>query len=237
MINVTADFHSHILPGIDDGAKTVEDSINLLKLLQAQGVTDVCLTPHFYTNQISSKDFVIERNKAYETLKSALPSDMNIKLHLGAEVFITHYLFSELVDNNICIDGTEYMLCEFSYSDAYKDTVFDYLEKLITICTVTPIIAHIERYKWIMKDKKAREKLRSMGVLFQTNAVSFCHGKYRRKLMKLVENDEISFLGTDAHSERRNSPMFFSHAQEIIKQKISPEHLNKIQQKSMKILY
>ena len=64
------DMHSHILPGIDDGAKTVEDSLELLSCLKNQGVTNVCLTPHFYTNEISLEDFIAERAEKFKHLDS-----------------------------------------------------------------------------------------------------------------------------------------------------------------------
>lgn len=86
------DMHSHILPGIDDGAKTVEDSLELLSCLKNQGVTNVCLTPHFYTNEISLEDFIAERAEKFEKFKPHIPNGMNIVL--GTEVYVTKYLFN-----------------------------------------------------------------------------------------------------------------------------------------------
>ena len=83
------DMHSHILPGIDDGAKTVEDSLELLSCLKNQGVTNVCLTPHFYTNEISLEDFIAERAEKFEKFKPHIPNGMNIVL--GTEVYVTSF--------------------------------------------------------------------------------------------------------------------------------------------------
>lgn len=66
--------HSHILPGIDDGAKTVEDSLELLSCLKNQGVTNICLTPHFYTNEISLEDFIAERAEKFENSSRTFPT-------------------------------------------------------------------------------------------------------------------------------------------------------------------
>ncbi len=235
MSKVTYDFHSHILPCIDDGAKSVEDSITLIKSLVSQGVTDICLTPHFYTSNISTEDFLNKRNESFELLKNNLPSDLKVNLHLGAEVYITKYLFSSPIDKGICIDGTNYILCEFSYDKKFRENMLDFLENLIYSNSLIPIIAHIERYGWLLKDEKARKELLSMGVLFQTNAISLCDRKFKKKLLKMIANNEISFLGTDAHSMHRNSPQYFSQAQSVICDKLSSANLDYIQTSSKNI--
>lgn len=235
MNKVTYDFHSHILPCVDDGAKSVEDSIALIENLASQGVTDICLTPHFYTSEISTEDFLSKRNESFELLKGSLPDDLKVNFHLGAEVYITKYLFSSTIDKRICIDGTDYILCEFSYDKKYRENMLNYIENLVYSNSLIPIIAHVERYDWLLKDEKARKELLSMGVLFQTNTISLCDRKFKKKLLKMISNKEISFLGTDAHSMHRNSPQYFSQAQAVISDKLSSDFLDYIQSASKNI--
>lgn len=235
MTKVTFDFHSHILPCIDDGAKSVEDSVILIENLVSQGVTDICLTPHFYTSNISTEDFLNKRDESFDLLYKNLPAELKVNLHLGAEVYITKYLFSNPIDKRICIDNTDYILCEFSYDKKFREYMIDYLENLIYSNSLIPIIAHVERYDWLLKDEKARKELLSMGVLFQANAISLCDRKFSKKLLKVIENNEISFLGTDAHSMHRNSPQFFSRAQSLICDKLSSDNLDFIQTSSKNI--
>lgn len=87
------DMHSHILPGIDDGAKTVEDSLELLSCLKNQGVTNVCLTPHFYTNEISLEDFIAERAEKFEKFKPHIPNGMNT---FSEQRFMLQSIFSTM---------------------------------------------------------------------------------------------------------------------------------------------
>ena len=84
------DMHSHILPGIDDGAPSVEKSLVILNELKKQGVTNVCLTPHFYTNEISAEDFAAQRQHAIDNLMPHIPDGM--KVVVGAEVYVTRCL-------------------------------------------------------------------------------------------------------------------------------------------------
>ena len=113
------DMHSHILPGIDDGAKTVEDSLELLSCLKNQGVTNVCLTPHFYTNEISLEDFIAERAEKFEKFKTHIPNGMNIVL--GTEVYVTKYLFNNENIKGINYGNSNYILTEFPYNATFSD--------------------------------------------------------------------------------------------------------------------
>ena len=86
------DMHSHILPEFDDGAKSIDESLTLLNCLKNQNVTNICLTPHFYTNEMSVSDFVKSRQEAYEKFLPHNPEGIN--LVLGTEVYVTKYLFT-----------------------------------------------------------------------------------------------------------------------------------------------
>ena len=86
------DMHSHILPGVDDGCKTVEDSLKLINIHIKNGVKNIALTPHYYSNEISMDDFIANRQEAFETLKPFLPDGVSVCL--GAEVYVSRYLFN-----------------------------------------------------------------------------------------------------------------------------------------------
>ena len=97
------DMHSHILPAFDDGAKTIEDSLALIDCLKKQGVSNICLTPHYYTNERSFEDFLTKRQQAFEKFRPYIPQDVNIVL--GAEVYVTDYLFNNDDLTGITIQG------------------------------------------------------------------------------------------------------------------------------------
>ena len=144
------DLHSHILPGVDDGAKTADDSLVLINRLKRAGVTDICLTPHYYTHRESLADFDKRRQEAFRNFKFMVEDD--VTLHLGAEVYVTKYLFSNEEDlKTVCYEGTNYMLTEFAYSSTFKDESLTLISKLINNYSIRPVLAHVERYPYLLK--------------------------------------------------------------------------------------
>lgn len=225
------DFHSHILPGIDDGAKDIEESLSLLDAIKNQGIKHICLTPHFYTNQESTEDFLTKRDASFKLLQSNYVNTSDISFHLGAEVFLTDYFFNYSINNKLCIDSNKYLLCEFSYDTDFSGKHLQYIYRILSYQYV-PIIAHIERYPKLLKDKKKQQELIDLGVIFQSNFVSFTDKSLKKKLIKLLVEDKISLLGSDVHSLHRNPPESISQAQDFISSKLSNEYLDKINKNS-----
>ena len=198
------DLHTHILPGIDDGAKTVEESLVLIDKLKEYGVESICLTPHYYSHKESMDDFLRRREEAYSLLAPNLPEGIEFKL--GAEVFVTKYLFSEERDfTPLCIEGTPYMLTEFSYQSSFSESTLRMISRLRDF-GIIPILPHIERYPALLKSKALVDELVSMGVIIQSNVGSYADSSYKRKLIKLIKSGYIDVLATDVHSLIRNTP-------------------------------
>lgn len=233
---ITYDFHSHILPGIDDGAKDTEVSISIIRKLAENGIKDICLTPHYYTHHESYEDFITKRDNAYKILSDALTDDIrNVRFHLGAEVYITDYLFNQPFDFHVCYDDSPYILTEFPYESDFSGKSYQQLYKLLGK-NMIPVIAHIERYPKLLKNAKKRVELLKMGVVFQSNFTSFTESHYKRKLVKLIKTGEISILGSDAHSLKRNPPMDIGPAVEYIAKKCGEDSLLEIEKNSKFIL-
>lgn len=212
------DLHSHILPGIDDGAKTPEDSINLLNGLISQGVNGVCFTPHYYSHMVSAKKFLKKRRDALEKLRGIVPQ--GIELRLGAEVFVTDYLFAEEEYlSRLCYGRSNYMLTEFPYSSDFEDNSYVNLMKLRQQ-RIIPVLAHIERYPKLLKNHEKIVDLVNMGIIIQTNAVSYCEIGIRKKLLKLVDQGLVHIVSTDVHSEKRNSYKYYTPALDYIEKKL-----------------
>lgn len=229
------DMHSHILPGVDDGAKTAEDSLVLINRLRRAGVTDICLTPHYYTHRESLADFDSRRQEAFRNFKYMVEG--GIKLHLGAEVYVTKYLFSNEEDlKTVCYEGTNYMLTEFAYSSTFKDESFTHLSKLINNYSIRPVLAHVERYPYLLKHPDVIEELIDMGVIIQSNACSYTEFPLKLRLMKLLKNGYIQVIGSDAHSLNRNTPDAYEAFSEIISKKLSSDYISQINSISAEIL-
>lgn len=230
------DMHSHILPGIDDGAQNVEKSLEILNALKAQGVTNVCFTPHFYTNEISAADFTAKRQKAVETLMPHIPEGM--KVVVGAEVYVTRYLFSGDDFSSACYGNSRYILTEHSYSASFSNHTMSYFIKLIEHYNMIPVLPHVERYSVLMNDPAIIGELKDMGVVIQTNTNSYTKKAQffsKHKLIKLIKGGFIDILGSDAHSLTHNDPRAFGEAVDYISSKCGQETVEKMMKNAEKI--
>ena len=202
-MRIMTDFHSHVLPCIDDGSKSLKESLKMLELLSAQGVDRVVATPHFYPNRYSVSEFLEKRDSAYKLLEPHLTS-AHPQIILGAEVKF-YDCISQLKNlESLFIDGTEMLLLEMPF-ERWSEYTVKQLMNLSSggICTVA--IAHIDRYIQF-QSKGVLEELVRNGILFQANAESFKQFFEKRKMLKLLKEHQIHFIGTDCHNLTDRSP-------------------------------
>ncbi len=190
------DFHSHILPCIDDGSKSIYESIELLEMLKNQGVTKVVATPHYYANQNSVSEFLVKRNSSYEGLRAEMTDDLP-QIILGAEVKYYEGIsrFDKLCD--LCIGNSNLLLLEMSMKRWTEYTLRELLE-LNSYGSFKIVLAHIERYLKL-QPKFLIEKLSDSGILMQSNAEFFLNINSRHKAIKMLRNGQIHFIGSDCH--------------------------------------
>lgn len=230
------DMHSHILPSFDDGARTVDDSLGLLDCLKKQGVSNVCFTPHFYTNEMSVENFLEKRRIAYENFLPYKPVNMNIVL--GVEVYVSKFLFNSDDLSGLTYGKSRYILTEFSYSSSFSDRTLQQLNMLIENHRLIPVLPHVERYDVLISDTEALQELRDMGVVIQTNIGNYTKKSSifkRRKLLKLINEGMIDILGSDAHSMTHNTPEVYAQAVEMIADKCGQRTVRKMMQNAEKI--
>lgn len=192
------DFHTHILPHLDDGAKDSEMAIAMLKSELSQGVTDVLLTSHYYGKRNSPERFIEKRNAAWAHLKPRAPQGINV--HLGAEVHFTGVNvldFDELC--KLAIDGTEYILIEFPFTEKWSSGILSALSSFVYETSYTPIIAHVERYREVQKKPSIINELLEMGCLLQVNTSAFVNKKEKNLAFALLKKGLVDCIGTDAH--------------------------------------
>ena len=219
--------HSHILPDFDDGAKDPGESLSLIDSLRKQGVTNICLTPHFYTNERSLEDFVEARNRSFAKFKQYIPNDINIVL--GAEVYVTQFLFNNVNLRDITYGKSRYVLTEFAYNSDFKNKTMQQIYMLIENFRVIPVIPHVERYDALMSKPEIIEELKSMGIKIQTNVGSYTEKApffRKRKLLKYINDGLIDFLGSDTHNFKHNSPEVFREAYRVITTKCGSHKAN-----------
>lgn len=196
------DIHCHILPGIDDGAENLEQAVELSRIAENQNITAVVATPHFFDFE-HLDDFTDERNSAYNSLVSANKSEgISTEIFLGAEVYLDDHLFFAPNIDELTINGSRYMLSEFSLHEFDPNLAVAAAEELISRGYV-PIIAHPERYQTFQEEPDTVNKLSKLGVLFQLNADSLLglNGASAFELAcAMYINNIVDFIGSDAHS-------------------------------------
>ena len=195
------DIHSHLLYGIDDGSKSIEESIPLLKELEKQGVTDLMLTPHYIENSKYNCNN-LEKQKLFEELsKRAEEEKISVKLYLGNEVFFTPNMIKLLEKKEIqTLNNSRYILFEFPLNNIYHNTS-EIINELVSHGYV-PILAHPERYEYFQRHPNAIEDYLRSGLLLQGNFTSLygVYGKTAEKTLKYyIKNKWISLLGSDTH--------------------------------------
>ena len=235
-IDNLVEMHCHIIPGIDDGARDVETSLEMIDRLKQQGAKKIVLTPHYYSDNISLNDFLRKRDKAFNLLLNALPPD-SPELIPAAEVYISDYLFNNNDIKELFIGNSDYVLIEHSFSSDFGSDVYNRLVNLYCDYGAKPILAHIERYIALIDGKGVLEEYVDMGCLTQVNISSFSDSPrhIRKRLYKLLNEGMIHLIGSDCHNLSSRPPEYEDGANMIIK-KCSEESLKELIQNANNIL-
>jgi len=236
------DFHSHILPQIDDGAKSTDESIKLLKILAAEKIDTVILTPHFYRDNENIASFLNRRNEAYEKLICAINDTGEKKLLpeliLGAEVLFTPSLSSDPDFEKLCIGDTDFILLELPFIKFHDNFYRDYI-KFLNRCDKKIILAHIERYLRFGNSVKDLQKLVDAGnISCQLNCSSIVKAGFfdMKKLKAIIESGAVSAIGTDTHNLTSRPPLY-KKAEAILRKKCGNYTFEQICDKSKKIIF
>ena len=211
------DIHTHILPNMDDGSKDVDESNQLLKILENEGVKLVCLTSHFYPNKESIDDFLIRRDKSFKQLNY----QGNIELRLGSEVHFYYGISTSEDIEKLCIDGTNLLLLEMPFDCKFNDNV---INEILTIRNrgIRIILAHIERYD---VNEEILRTLKSGGIYIQVNTESFLGYFKGRRSINWFRQGFIDFIGSDSHNTKDRKPNYLK-AIEILSKKFGEASVN-----------
>ena len=202
------DVHTHILPGVDDGSRDMEETKRMLQMERDQGVMHVIATPHFAVG---------DRQAPPEKLRSILEQvrevakqiDPEMTVDLGNELLNGSGMIQALQQGEaLTLADTRYILVEFLPKDRYS-TIYHALRDYIMEGYI-PLVAHVERYEALMSDRNRMEELISLGAYFQMNAESLMGRRFSRRATacrRLVENGLIHMLGSDCHRSDRRVPL------------------------------
>lgn len=207
MINGYFDIHSHILPGVDDGAKDINMTMKMIDEAYSQGVRTMVATPHYYPGHNNKSKAHIE--KIYEEVSSVIKEKYSdFTLLLGNEIYYKDEVVEKLKNKEIfTLADTRYVLLEFPVMADYR-YLYDAVQKCVNN-GFYPVLAHIERYQCLYKNEDKVSELIKAGAYMQVNAENFKKGflvSGRSFCMKLIQRKMVHFLGSDCHNTEERKP-------------------------------
>ena len=191
-IDLTLDYHAHVLPGCDHGSDSVETSRKQLAMAAAARVRTVCATPHFYPHKESIPSFLQRREASAQLLRENLTADA-LQLQLGAEVLICDGM--ERLDglSRLCRGETNELLLEMPFYQ-WSESIWDTLYALCERRDIEIVLAHAERYP-----PEAIEQLIRDNVALQLNSECLTRPLHRKRYLKWIKNGSVKYLGSDIH--------------------------------------
>lgn len=222
------DIHSHLIPGIDDGSKTLDESLKILHTMESLGVNDVVLTPHYSVR----RGYKLSNEKlasSFNMLKDECSQNgIGINLHLGCEIEYSSVIPRMLRNGKLMtLGGTKYILLEFA-PYALFDDILGAVHRVIQIGYI-PIIAHIERYRPFAKEIGNIEYIKHFGALVQVNINSVISSNFfmRRFIKKVLKKQIVDFIAGDVHSDLYTQ-LQLNRCAEVISKFSSQEYADKI---------
>ena len=219
-VNMRCDLHIHVLPKMDDGSKSVDESIQMLEVLKSQGVNNIVATPHFYLRENGVDIFLDRRQASFERLLSKYNYDGQICL--GAEVYYAEGLYKIESFEKLAMGKSNFILIELPYLKKIDKDILEDLEDMMNYTGLTIIFAHIERFY----DKftwSAKRKLLSMDAIFQINLSSFENADLSKIIFKFLKKNKFTVIGSDSHNNDTRNPECYSKGLKIIEENMGKE--------------
>ena len=217
------DIHCHILPEVDDGSRSLNESIEMAMIAKEQGITKIVNTSHYHPDFRYKKGE--ELLKELEDFNNVLKENMiDIEVLIGNEIYYTKDLIKEIDELDFdTLNNSRYILIELPPTNFPKDLcniVYELKEK-----NYIPVFAHVERYREVQENPELIYEVINAGAIIQVNSHSIL-GKSRKELQKvcntLLNSNMVHVVGTDAHSSKRRTPIFLD-AYKYVSEKYSKE--------------
>ena len=229
------DFHAHILPGIDDGSRCMEESIKMLQQEADQGVTCVVATPHFYANHQRPEEFLEQRARAEETLRKEMVKYPDLpEILVGAEVYYFPGMSNSEFLLELAIGGTRYIMIEMPQTP-WRPSMFEELEMIRHRLGLIPIVAHLDRYIRPFHTYGIPEQLARMGMLVQVNGSAFLRKDKQRLALRMLKKGQIQLLGSDCHDPMERKPNL-QNAVAVVEKKLGRDSLTLVRAFEERIL-
>lgn len=217
-----ADFHTHILPGIDDGSPSVDESLAMLRMEAAQGIRYVEATPHFYPRHDYPEHFLKKREESFLRLREAVEDWTDLpRIILGAEVYYFPRMSESDVLQRLTLGESRYLLVEMPVKK-WTDSMYRELERIYEKQGLTPVIAHLDRYVQPFRTGTICRRLEQLPVLAQVNGEFFTNKRTSGLALRLLRQKRIHLIGSDCHDRKNRKPDIGSAA-EVIRHRLGLE--------------
>ena len=228
------DIHTHILPMMDDGSRSLRQSKSMLQKEAKQGVDRVVLTPHYYADKESPNEFMDRRAVSIELLESGIVDIMTLpQWYLGAEVAFFQGISRIENIESLCIGDSNAMLIEMPFS-RWSTNILNELFNLVENRGIQPIIAHVERYMTYQPLGTIRELCKA-GIWMQANASFFINWRTSMIALWMLKKHRIQFIGSDCHDMRRRQPNLES-AREVIEKRLGKGAIEYLDRMEIRLL-
>ena len=221
------DFHSHILPGVDDGSPSLEVSLAMLRAAAEQGIEQVVATPHFYANHDDPRRFLERRARAEAALREAMEGRQDLpRVLVGAEVAFFRGISDSEFLPRLTICGKRCILIEMPPAP-WPEEFYRELEAIWRKRNILPIVAHIDRYIGPFRTHGIPQRLSGMPVLVQANADFFLERTTGRMALGMLKAGRIHLLGSDCHNLGGRKPNL-GPALEKIRRRLGEKYIQRV---------
>ncbi len=230
------DFHTHILPQIDDGSGSLEESIALLKMEAEQGIRFAIATPHFYAHRDTPEKFLERRNAAERRLRDEMRNYEGLPdITVGAEVYFFPGMSASEALPQLTIRNTRCIMIEMP-PPPWTEQMYDELKAVYDRQGLIPIIAHVDRYIRPFRTYNIPKRLEQLPVYVQANASFFIRKETSRMALKMLRDGNIHLLGSDCHNMDSRTPNL-EEALQVILDKLGKRAIRRIKLVEREVLF
>ena len=205
-MSTVIDFHSHILPEVDDGSQSLEQSVAMLQMEAAQGIRHVVATPHFYAQHDKPERFLKKRAEAAARLRHAIEGQTGMpEITVGAEVYYFNGISDSDILKELTIGEKRFILIEMPLPP-WTDRMYRELENICIKQNLIPIVAHIDRYIAPFHTYHIPQRLERLPVMVQANASFFLEKRTKTMAYRMLKQGRIHLLGSDCHNLTDRAP-------------------------------
>lgn len=223
---IKTDMHSHIIPGIDDGAQTLKDALLLAKKFKALGYQKLIATPHIMADYFRNTPDTI--NRGLDILrKGLLENELDFEVDAAAEYYLDETLEKKIRQKEVLTFGENYLLFELSYINPPQNLIG--FIKIMQDAGYKPVLAHPERYPYYYNSFENYHQIRETGCLLQLNSIALTgyYGSGAKKIAEeMVDNHMIDFLGSDMHHLKHAAALEESLTTPLMQQLLTQHQLN-----------